>query len=465
MAATRLIALHMNKGRTLAQCLKDRTDYAMNPDKTEKGELVTAYACDKKSVSAEFLISKRQYEQKTGKHPQGDVIAYQIRQSFKPGEITPEEANRIGYETAMRFTKGDHAFIVATHTDRAHVHNHIIFNSVNLSCDKKFKDFFMSGIALGRLSNLICLENGLSVIAKEPYHSKTSFITGPDKPTFRDAVREAIDIALSKKPKSYDDLLRELEAQGYEIKRGKHTAVRGKQQKRFIRFRSLGKEYTEEDLRKKIEGVVKGAETKRESVPFYRDDNFDLLINLQDIIAKGKGPGYEMWAKKFNVKNVMKAILFFQKQGLRTYDELEKRAGDTSQKFDELSGKIKGYEKKLGEISELRSNIINYSRTRDVYVQYRKNGYSKKFFAEHKEEILLHKAAKESFDKHKGKLPSVHALNEEYGQILSKKKAAYSEYRQVKKDMQKYQTAKYDIDKILGITDTSEKKKTQEHTL
>lgn len=196
MAATRLIAMHMNKGKSLSKCLKDRADYEMNPDKTEMGKYVSSYACDPKTVVEEFILSKREYEQKTGKQPKGDVIAYQIRQSFKPGEVTPELANRIGYETAMRFTKGNHAFVVSTHTDRAHIHNHVIFNSTALSGDRKFNDFFLSGIALGRLSNLICLENGLSVIAPEPHHSKTSYIHPEKGPTFRDGLRTAIDIAV-----------------------------------------------------------------------------------------------------------------------------------------------------------------------------------------------------------------------------------------------------------------------------
>ena len=126
MAATRLIALHANKGRTVAQSLGDRTDYAKNPEKTEKGELVTAFGCDPMTVDEEFLLQKRLYFQQTGKTQKSDVIAYQIRQSFKPGEITPEEANRLGHELAMRFTKGKFSFIVATHTDRAHIHNHIL---------------------------------------------------------------------------------------------------------------------------------------------------------------------------------------------------------------------------------------------------------------------------------------------------------------------------------------------------
>ena len=417
----------------------------------------------------EFLLSKREYEQKTGKHPKNDVIAYQIRQSFKPGEITPEKANKIGYETAMRFTKGDHAFMVSTHTDKAHIHNHIIFNSTALSGDRKFKDFLLSGMALGRLSNLICMENGLSVIAPQPYHSKTTYIHEERGPTFRDKLRESIDVALSKRPGSFDDLLSELSKQGYEIKRGKHISVRGNGQQRFIRFRSLGDGYTEIDLQKKFEGIEKGTVPKEEAPkktekPFYRDDKFDLLLNIQDIIAQGKGPGYEMWAKKFNVKNVMKAILFFQEKGLRTYDELEKMAGDASDRFSKLSDDIKGYEKRLKEIDSLRDTIKDYSRTKEIYQQYRQSGYSRKFFEEHKDDIMTHKAAKDVFDKHKGKILSFKQLSAEYYEVLAKKRAAYAEYKEVRKDMQTYQTAKYDIDQILGIGKEQEQNKNRERS-
>jgi hypothetical protein len=184
MAATRLIPLHVNKGKTIAQSLGDRTDYAKNPEKTEKGELVTGYQCDPMTVDEEFMLSKRQYEQITGRRQKHEVIAYQIRQSFKPGEITPEEANRLGHELALRFTKGKYAFIVATHTDRAHVHNHIVFNSTSIDATRKFKNFWLSSFALQRVSDLICLENGLSVIAPKPYkaHKANRVSSQSEKP-------------------------------------------------------------------------------------------------------------------------------------------------------------------------------------------------------------------------------------------------------------------------------------------
>ena len=190
MAATRLIALHLNKGKSVAACLKARTDYATNPEKTEKGDLVTSYECDPMTVDEEFMLTKRKYLQITGRTQDNDVIAYQIRQSFKPGEITAEDANRVGYELALRFTKGKYAFIVATHTDRAHIHNHIIFNSTALDGTRKFRDFRRSGLALQRLSDIVCLEHELSVIEKRPYSERKERRFYPKRETEQESIRQ-----------------------------------------------------------------------------------------------------------------------------------------------------------------------------------------------------------------------------------------------------------------------------------
>ena len=144
MATTRLIPLHMNKGRTMAKCLEDRLAYAVNGEKTENGKYVSSYECDEHTADAEFMLQKRMYHNQIAEIRSNEVIAYQIRQSFKPGEITPDKANEIGYELAMRFTKGNYSFVVSTHTDKAHIHNHIIFNSTTLDCSRKFKNFFYS---------------------------------------------------------------------------------------------------------------------------------------------------------------------------------------------------------------------------------------------------------------------------------------------------------------------------------
>ncbi len=220
MAATRLIPMHVGKGRSLEKSLKAKIEYAMNPDKTHGGTLVSSYGCQRETASEEFVFAKSRYEQKTGKEIDGDIIAYQIRQSFQPGEITPEDPNRIGYETAMRFTHGNHAFIVATHTDRAHIHNHIVFNSTSINCKRKFKNFYMSAFVLQKISDLLCLENGLSVIRPRPYSEREKRTTYPKYNGFRDEIREAIGIVLGKRPEDFNVLLLELQRQGYEVKRG-----------------------------------------------------------------------------------------------------------------------------------------------------------------------------------------------------------------------------------------------------
>ena len=254
MAATRHIPLHVNKGKTVAQCLADRTDYSQNYEKTNNGEFISSYECDPKTADEEFLLSKRQYQHKTGRDHRNNVIAYQIRQSFKPGEVTPEEANQVGYETAMRWTKGKHAFIVATHIDKAHIHNHIIYNSTSLDCTKKFRDFIRSGKAVQRLSDMVCLEHGLSVITPKPFKERIKRTVFPKKRTQRDMLCEAIDIVLKEKPKQFEDFIKALADMGFEFKDGKQPAFKGKDQKRFIRLSSLGNGYSKEDLLAVISG-------------------------------------------------------------------------------------------------------------------------------------------------------------------------------------------------------------------
>ena len=293
MAATRLIALHVNKGKTVAQCLADRTDYSQNAEKTNDGEFISSYECDPKTADEEFLLSKRQYQHTTGRQQKNNIIAYQIRQSFKPGEITPEEANQVGYETAMRWTKGKHAFIVATHIDKAHIHNHIIYNSTSLDASRKFNNFFLSGLAVQRLSDMVCLEHGLSIITPKPYRERQKRTIYPKKRTQRDELCDAIDSVLSQKPKRFEDFIQSLAAMGFEFKDGKQPAFKGKEKKRFIRLRSLGEGYSKEELQAIISG-----KSLRKARMAPEQKQFHLLIDIQEKMAEGKTVGYEKWAKR-----------------------------------------------------------------------------------------------------------------------------------------------------------------------
>ena len=457
IAATRLIALHKNKGKSVVACLKSRTDYAQNPEKTEQGELVSSYECSPLTVDEEFMLSKRQYELATGRRQRSDVIAYQIRQSFKPGEITAEEANKVGYELAMRFTKGKYAFIVATHTDREHIHNHIIYNSTALDSTRKFRDFLLSGLAVQRLSDLICLEHQLSVIEKKLYRERQKRTLYPPKESNRDHLCSVLDNILAEKPKGYEDFLQKLEQQGYEVKRGKYTSVKGKRQKRFIRFRTLGTGYSEEELKAVIAGE---AEHRPHQKQPPKEKPFNLLVDVQAKLAEGKNIGYARWAKKYNLKEMSKTLIFLQEKKIGSIKEMQERVDAATARYHELGDSIKAAETRMAEIAVLRTHIVNYAKTRPVYDAYRKAGYSKRFLENHRAEITLHKAAKTAFDEAKlKKLPKVKELDAEYSKLLTEKKAAYPDYRKAKDEMQELLRAQRNVELFFA-----EEKNTTEKT-
>ena len=456
LAATRLIPMRKNKGKSIGACLHNHTSYIQNPDKTEQGELVSSYQCSLLTVDEEFLLTKRLYEQTTGRSQKSDVIAYQVRQSFKPGEVTPEEANRIGYEFAERFLKGKHAFIVATHTDRAHIHNHIIYNSTALDGTRKFKNFWLSSFAVQRLSDLICLEHQLSTIEYKPYRERQKRIVYPPKESNRDRLCSVIDSILAEKPKDYEDFLQRLEQQGYEVKRGKHTAVKGKGQKRFIRFRTLGAGYSEDEIKAVIAGE---AEHRPHQKQPPKEQPFHLLVDIQAKLSEGKSEGYARWAKRYNLKEMSKTLIFLQENKIGSIEEMQERVDAATAHYHELGDSIKASENRLAEIAVLKAHITNYAKTRPVYDAYRKTGYSKRFLETHRTEITLHKAAKAAFDEaNLKKLPKVKELDAEYSKLLTEKKVRYPDYRKAKEEMQELLRAKRNVEMFFAEEKSSAEK-------
>ena len=456
MATTRLMALHIGKARSVSTAISDIIDYVENPDKTDKGQLITSYQCSARIADREFLFAKQLYIQKTGRtRGADDVIAYHLRQSFVPGEITPEEANRLGRELSMRFTKGKNAFIVCTHIDKAHVHNHIIFSAVNLDCDRKFRDFLGSGRALRRISDILCSENGYSIVDAPKRHGKSyNKWLGDNAPIpHRERLCYVIDEALKQHPESFDALLDLLRQAGYEIKGNPaNLSLRGGAQKRFVRMDTLGPGYTPAELKAVIAGERQHTPKQRKAkAPKQPQRTNQLLIDIQEKLAQGKGAGYANWAKKFNLKQMAQTVAYLQDHDLMDYAALTEKADAASARYHELSDRIKTAESRMAEIAVLRTQIINYVKTRDTYVAYRKAGYSKKFKAEHEADILLHQAAKKHFDDlGLKKPPTVKALNAEYAALLAEKKAAYGDYRQAKEEMRELLTARANIDRILG---------------
>ncbi len=462
MATTRIISMHINKGKNIAECLTDRIDYSKNPEKTQGGELISAWQCDPKTADAEFLFSKRQYRTLTGREQQSDVIAYQVRQSFKPGEITPEEANRIGYEFAVRFLKGKHAFIVATHTDKKHIHNHIIWNSTTLDCKRKFRDFLGSGRAVARLSDAICTEHRLSVI-HEPKRGGSHYgkwLGDKAKPTHRELLCALIDDAITQKLTDFDSLLKLLADAGCEVRRrGNTLSLRHPDRKGFIRLASIDG-YTEDELRAVLAGEKEHTPRRNRAQTTPKKDT--LLIDIEAKLQAGKGSGYERWAKVFNIKQMAQTYNYLRQHGLLNYEELEARAAGATERFHTLSEQIKAAEGRMAEITVLRTHIANYARTRDVYIGYRKAGYSKKYLAEHESDILLHRAAKKAFDElGVKKLPTVRCLQDEYAKLLAEKKAAYAAYRTARDEMRELLIHKQNVDRMLGKNERSEEKKNE----
>lgn len=448
MAATRLMALHHLKGKTMMQCLKERIEYSLNPLKTEQGEYTSYYECTPEAVVEEFALSKREYEHITGRQQQRGVVAYMIRQSFKPGEVSAEEANKIGYELAMRFTKGKHMFFVATHTDRKHIHNHIIYNSTTLDCTRKFKNFFLSGRAVQKLGDLICIENSLSVIEPKPYAERVKENRYKDSVSKRDLIRKDIDLALLQRPSNLEILLKILHEQGYEIKYGERLSIRKKDEEgRFVRLSSLGEGYTEEDLKLTFE---KGIGVRRKKKKGYQRD-LSLLIDIQEKIQDGKGGGYTYWAKVFNVKQMAQTILFLQEHEFESFEQLDQATNETIKRFHEAAEQLKSLDQRIGTSKELKQQIIQYSKTRETYVEYRKSGYSKHFLEMHREAIESHKAAKQSFDKSGVlKIPRVKELNQQISESYDKRKSIMEEYYQLKEEMRKITVVRENVSRILN---------------
>ena len=351
-----------------------------------------------------------------------------------------------------------YAFIIATHTDREHIHNHIIYNSTALDSTRKFRDFLLSGLAVQRLSDLICLEHQLSVIEIKPYRERQKRTLYPPRESNRDKLCAVIDnILLSEKPASFEGFLQKLEQRGYEIKRGKYTSVKGTRQKRFIRFRTLGAGYSEDEIKAVIAGDAEHCPHQKQPP---KEQPFHLLVDIQAKLSEGKSEGYARWAKKYNLKEMSKTLIFLQEKKIGSIKEMQERVDAATARYHELGDSIKVAETRMAEIAVLRTHIVNYAKTRPVYDAYRKAGYSKRFLENHRAEITLHKAAKAAFDESNLKtLPKVKELDAEYSKLLTEKKALYPDYRKAKDEMQELLRAQRNVELFFA-----EEKNTTEKT-
>ena len=451
--------IRASKGKSVAQTIQDSIDYILNPKKTRNGELTDGYECDTRTAATEFLMSKQEYFATTGRRQRKkDVLLYHMRQSFKPGEISPEDAAKIGYELALRWTKGKHAFVVAAHEDKEHIHCHIIFNSTNTDCTRKFINFWGSSFALRRLSDMICLENGLSIV-KDPKPSKGHYGTwlgDKKKPSQREHLEQLIDKVLADKPPSFEDFIKLLEAENCEFN-PKRRSVRLGEYKGFHKLKSLSDGYTEAAIRERIAGERPAPPKKEATTP--RQRKFGLLIDVQNSIKAQNSPGYERWAKVFSLKQAAKTLIFLQDNKLDDIQKLGEAAQKAKDDFNALQTRIHAADARLKEISVLQKHIGTYIKTKDIYAQYKKSKFSKKFRAANEKAITDCKAAKAYFDEQKlEKLPTINMLRQEYAALTAEKKKLYSGYNTARSHMHEILTAKQNVERLLNYRDPEETK-------
>lgn len=462
MATCKLMPLHLNANRTLEQALTEIIDYSDNPDKNENHELMSTYKCNQFSASSEFLFTKIKYNNKSGrieKDP-NDVVAYMIRQSFKPGEITPELANSIGYELGFKFTNGEHEFIVSTHTDKKHIHNHIIFNSTKIDLSGKFKNVSFSGRKLMKLSDEICKEYDLSIVVpdkeKEKIQKGEAF---KKRISNTKELRSDIDYIITKlKVKDIDEFFTELKKLEYEIKPGKYISVKNKYWKKARRLKAevLGKGYDYNSIVERIaaqnsieleadiskDDLDNSKRSHKENNDFNQENakqenktskrktineraasdkqEVQKLIKTTGNTLVDKGVGFTIWANRYNTKQVAKAYTFLQQNNITSKEELKEKVKEFIRVKIENNSKIATIDNRIEKLHEIKQHVFNYSKTKDVYAEYKKRKYDRSFYNENSKEIDMHRSAKKYFDG-LDKIPKVKEINEDIQTLLSKK--------------------------------------------
>lgn len=349
-------------------------------------------------------------------------------------------------------------------TDWCGIYDLARFNSVNLDCDGKFWNVKDSYMVLRRMNDDLCRVHGLSVIENPKTRSRTEGETAAVKygVSFKERLRQTIDRVIPDSD-GFEDFLARMRSEGYEIKQGKYLEFRAPEQVRFTRSFRLGTDYTRETLQDRCghrRGYADGA--KR---PVQRTGKkINPIIDIQAKLAAGKGAGYEPWATVFNLKEAAKTLNFLIDNNLTDYDELAALAERVGNDFDASSRRIKVLEGRMAEIAQLKTHIIQYSKTREIYAVYIKSRHKKEFRAEHETEIAQHEAAKKAFDTLGGKsIPKVAQLSQEYAALLAEKQAEYEKYKGLRQDMIAYRTAKQNVDKILGIEEQAQETSQEKH--
>ena len=441
----------VTKIKPVKSTLSKALDYIENPDKTDGKMLISSFGCSYETADIEFGYTLSQALDK------GSNLAFHLIQSFAPGEVDYEKAHEIGKQLADAVTKGQHEYVVTTHIDKGHIHNHVIFCAVNFVDHHKYNSNKRSYYGIRNMSDKLCRENGLSVVVPGKGSKGKSYAEYQAEKTgtsWKGKLKIAVD-ALIPQVSSFEELLTRLQAAGYEIKPGKYVSCRAPGQERFTRLKTLGADYTEEAIRERIAGRrAKAAKAPREQ----RD--VSLLIDIENSIKAAQSKGYEQWAKIHNLKQAAKTMNFLTEHKIEQYADLVSRIEEMSAESGQAADALKDAEKRLADMAALIKNVSTYQKTKPVYDAYRKARNREKYRAGQEQAIILHEAAARSL-KAAGiaKLPNLAALQSEYEALQAQKEALYADYGKLKKKVREYDIIKQNIDSILQADRQPEREK------
>ena len=441
----------VTKIKPVKSTLSKALDYIENPDKTDNQMLISSFGCSYETADIEFGYTLSQARDK------GNNLAFHLIQSFAPGEVDYQKAHEIGRQLADAVTKGKHEYVLTTHIDKGHIHNHIIFCAVNFVDHHKYVSNKRTYYGIRNMSDKLCRDNGLSVVVPGKGSKGKSYAEYQAEKTgtsWKGKLKTALD-ALIPQVSSFEELLTRLQAAGYEIKPGKYVSCRAPGQERFTRLKTLGADYTEEAIRERIAGRrAKAAKAPREQ------RGVSLLIDIENSIKAAQSKGYEQWAKIHNLKQAAKTMNFLTEHKIEQYADLVSRIEEMSAESGQAADALKDAEKRLADMAVLIKNVSTYQKTKPVYDAYRKARNREKYRAGQEQAIILHEAAARSL-KAAGiaKLPNLAALQSEYEALQAQKEALYADYGKLKKKVREYDIIKQNIDSILQADRQPEREK------
>ena len=438
MAVTKIKAIRGTLSKAIA--------YILNPEKTDEKLLVSSYGCASETAAREFEWTRKIAEQK-GMNPVR-IIARHVIQSFEIGEVTPELAHEIGKQFADEILGGKYEYVLTTHIDKDHVHNHLIFNAVDFVDYHAYKSYKRIYYDMREVSDRLCKENGLSVIPPSQnkgmgYKEYTEAKRGT---SWKQKLKQTID-RLVITAKDYDDFLRLMQEAGYEIKPGKYISFRAEGQERFTRSKTIGENYTEERIKERIAGRTP-RRNRRQTVP----KGISLIGDIQERIRLIDSKGYEYKAKLTILKEAARTLNYLTENNLLQYADLEKKVEDVHSSYNRTGKELKGVEARLREVQPLIKNISNYQRLKPVYDAFQKAKDKPGFKAKHEAELVIFEAARSTLLAMQGdeKLPSLKTLQAEQQRLLEEQQRLYDERAKLKKEVKKIETIKSNVDTFLA---------------